>query len=173
MRSDAHQESSLTDSENVARCRPFELCSTRRPSKSCLPLLHERILDITSERLFHEQCAFFARSDERPRENYVVNQYTMLLYNNHDNNQTSPIQYRLIGPFQIKNIVDGACTVRSTADSAVSEVPVYRLVPFTHASSIAETSLILATELNEDCVISVTPDPDSNNFRVRWLMAPP
>jgi hypothetical protein len=123
--------------------------------------------------LFHEQCAIFARSDERPRETYVVGQYVMLLYNNHDNNQTSPIQYRLIGPFQIENIVDGVHTVRSAADSSVSEVPVYRLVPFTHASCIAETSLILATELEEDCIIGVAPDPDSDNFRVRWLMGPP
>jgi hypothetical protein len=138
-----------------------------------LPLLHERILDITSERLFHEQCAIFALSDERPRENYAVGQYVMLMYNNHDNNQTSPIQYRLIGPFQIETIIDEIYTVRSTADSSVSEVPVYRLVPFTHASSIAESSLILATELGEDCVIGVAPDPNSNNFRVRWLMAPP
>ena len=49
----------------------------------------------------------------------------------------------------------------------------FRLVPFTHASSIAETTELLATDISEDCIIGVAPDPVSGNFLARWLMAPP
>ena len=52
-------------------------------------------------------------------------------------------------------------------------MPSYRLVPFIHTSSIAEAHEILASDLGEDCITRVEPDPATQRYRTFWLNGPP
>jgi hypothetical protein len=135
---------------------------------------HERMLDVTSERLSKRQLF---RQSNRPPSTAAVplpGQYVLLRY---PVRAPSKLTSRLAGPFLLDKCIGRLCTIRGLTDgNEAHEVDIERIVPFVHYGTPTEAAKIAGQDLGEKQVRAILGhrgNPKGKRgdleFKVEWF----
>ena len=111
---------------------------------------HERMLDITSERLALRQAQRTPTPGDPTPAVFTTGQYVLLRY---PSRAPSKLHSRLAGPFIFTAQLGRLCTINGLTDHAEThEVDIERLVPFVHQGSADDAATIAGYDLGENQV---------------------
>ena len=114
---------------------------------------HERMLDITSDRLFQRQLSRQNDKAPAPPDSFTPGQYVLLRY---PVRAPSKLNSRHAGPYLFDSNVGRLCTIRGLTDgNEIHEVDIERIVPYIHTGTREEAELIAGQDLGEKQVRSV------------------